>query len=162
MDLHDLGISLHMHQDEARMILGGQAQEPGIQAERADVVDDIGAVIKGGLSDLEFCRVHGDQGLGRFPQSGYHGDDASDLLFGGDGVGTGPGAFSADVDDVRAVGEKSQAVVDGLLGLLIEAAVIKRIGRDVDNAYDPGLAAETVCLVFDPEGVFFPHLLHFC
>lgn len=79
-----------MHQDEACVVPGCQAQKPGVQADRTDVVNDIGAVVEGGLGHLEFHRVHGDQGLAGFPQAGDYGDDAADLFFGRHWVGAGP------------------------------------------------------------------------
>ena len=55
---------------------------------------------------------------------------------GGTGAAPGPGAFAADIDDVRAIGRHGQAGRDGVSRIGPAAAVAETVRRDVEDAHD--------------------------
>ncbi len=52
------------------------------------------------------------------------------------------GRLGAEVEQVGALVEQLEAVLDGALGIEKQAAVAERIGRDVDDAHDQRPSAE--------------------
>ncbi len=140
--LHRRRRALHVHEDGPRAGAGHDAGHGRVEAEGADVVDDVGPGVEGGPGHGGLGRVDGDEGPALAAQAGDDRDDAGGLLGLGHGPGAGAGALAPDVDDVGAFGDERQAVGDGPGGIGVPAAVRERIGGDVDDAHEPGPGAE--------------------
>ena len=66
--------------------LGDDGAHVGVPGEAADVVDDFGSGVERGAGDGRFIGVDGEDGLGTLAAQGFeHGEDAVELLLGGDG-----------------------------------------------------------------------------
>ena len=74
---------------------------------------------------------HGD--LRRQPLD--HRQHAAQLFVGVDRLGIRPRAFAADVEQVGAVGDQLQCMLDGRIGVEKLPAVGKAVGRDIDDAH---------------------------
>ena len=107
--------------------------------QRGDVVDHAGSGSHRGAHDSAIAGINRDQHA-RPGQSLHHGDHAPELLLHGDGGGTGPRGFTADVDDVGAVGTQPEPVRDRRGRLDELPAVRKAVRGDVDHAHDQGPA----------------------
>ncbi len=136
--LHGARLALHVHQHDLAAQFGGDYRTVGICAQCADIVPHCG-------SDRDRCTGHG--GLervdadGAFPSGAKAGDDRQDpreLLGLIDRIGARPGAFAADVQNVRALLDQSQAVGDRGLDRPQPATVREAVGRDVDDAHHAG------------------------
>ena len=143
-----------MHEDGAAEALGHGCAHHGVPGEAADIVDDFDPGLDGVTGDRGFVGVDGENGAGALFFDGLDdGQDAVELLLGGDGSGqggsvagrggcAGAGGFSANVEDVGALVEQFEAVGGSGFGIEIEASVGKGIGRDVEHAHDEGALAE--------------------
>ena len=79
----------------------------------------------------------------RLPAQGFDDrDDPPQLLGLGDRERAGAGALPADVEDVRALGGEREAAVDRLSGVEVAPAVGEGVGRDVEDAHEPGARTE--------------------
>ena len=141
--LHRLRRALHVHRADAgagarrraaaspgrpcRPVTSLMISAPASMAPRGD----------GGLA-----RVDRDRHVGLLGEALDDRQDAAQLFVGVDRLGVGPRAFAADVEDVGAVGDQPQGVVDGRLRVEKLAAVGKAVGRDVDDAHQQRAAAE--------------------
>ena len=63
-------------------------------------------------------------------------DDPGQLLVGGDRARARAGGLAADVDHVGALGGHGEAVGDGVLEGVVEAAVGEGVRRDVEDPHD--------------------------
>ena len=80
------------------------------------------------------------------------GDDAAELLVGGDPLRAGPGGLTADVDEVGAGSNLCQGVGHGDVDIDEPAAVGEGVRRDVEHRHDQG-APNTGQRVGQPERV---------
>ena len=107
----------------------------GVGEAAADVVDEGGAGREGLLGDGGAHGVHGDgDALGGEPAD--DGDDALELLRLVDAGGAGAGGLAADVDQVGALGDQVEAVLDGGRRVEPAAAVGEGVGGDVHDPHD--------------------------
>lgn len=140
--LHGGGGAAHVHDDEAGVGFGGELDHAGIASEAGDVVDDVRPGGEGGAGDGGFHGVDGQQGAGLAADAFEDGNDAADFFLGRDGLGTGAGGLAPDVEDVGALGEETQSVLDGAAGVKEMATVGEGVGGDVDDAHDEGSGAD--------------------
>ena len=137
-----------MHQDGATGVSGDGGGHGGVPGEAADIIDDFGSGMEGAAGDGGFVCVDGEDGVrALLPDRFDDGQDAVDLLLGGDGSGkrgslagcggrAGAGGFAADIEDVGTFIEKRQSVGDGGLGREKLASVGEGIRGDVEHAHD--------------------------
>ena len=111
-----------MHQHHRHAALGDQRHQGRIVLQRRHVVDDACAGIEAGARHRGAARVdrHHDFALG---ETRDHGQDALQLLVGFDRPRAGTGQLAADIDDVGALRNETQAIIDGLRWFEAFAAV---------------------------------------
>ncbi len=154
--LHRPGRALHVHEDDGG---AGAGHDPGhlrVGAERARVVDDVGAGVERGAGHAGLRRVDRDEDLGPLPQPPEDRKDPPQLLLLRDGQGARPRALAADVEDVRAGAGQREGVLDGPLGVEVGPAVGKGIGGDIDDAHEPGRRAEVIAPASDLQRLRSP------
>ncbi len=121
------------------MPLGAEAQHPGVVSGCTDIIDNVGPGVQGGPGRGGVARVDADRHLYALgPQRADHRQDPGLLLLRGHGRSTGSRAFSADVEDVCAIGDQLQAMLKRGLNRIMAAAVRKAVGRYIDDAHDQG------------------------
>ena len=130
--LDDVGVGRHdvlllrpalpVHQHHRRAALGDQRHQGRIVLQRRHVVDDACAGIEAGARHGGAAGVdrHHDSALG---QALDHGQDALQFFVGIDRPRAGPRRLAADIDDVGALRNETQAIVDGLRWFEAFAAV---------------------------------------
>jgi len=123
--VHDHVRSLRLRHEPGHVRVGQPA---------ADVVHQGGSGVQGGFRDGRPHGVHADEGAGA-DEGGDDRDYPAQFLFGADPLGTRAGGFTADVDDVRALGDELQAMGDRGARVLPLTAVGERVGRDVDHSH---------------------------
>ena len=172
--VHGLGRADAMHHHVGDVVFADVRQHLVVEKSARDVVDEVGAFVDAGFSDIFPERVDGNQSVGEGLSDGFQdGDDALHFLaLGGNGV-VGPCGTTADVDEVGAVGNHLFAMVQGLARLVETPTVGKRVRRDVKDAHD-GRAVEKYGFVLSIEfqhGAFLAKLhiflkmasdAHFC
>jgi len=111
-----------VHQHHRRAALGDQRDQGRIVLQCRDVVDDACAGVETGARHGGTAGVdrHHDSTLG---QALDHGQDALQLFVGIDRPRTGARRLAADIDDVGALRNETQAIVDGLRGFQAFAAI---------------------------------------
>ena len=124
-----------MHDDEGDAGVGDGRDHRGVGEAAADVVDEGRAGGEGLLGDGGAHGVDGDgDALGG--QAADDGDDPAQFLVLVDPGGAGAGGLAADVDEVGALGDEVEAVLDGGRGVEPAAAVGEGVGGDVDDSHD--------------------------
>lgn len=126
-----------VHEDIRHLELCDGGKHGFVKLSAADVVDDVGAGGDGRFSHGSPAGVDRDYGVGELLADGEEvrlegggfvgGRGESDSRLGGDGT---------DVDDVGASLEEFVTVGYGFLGRGVEAAVVERVGADVEDAHD--------------------------
>ena len=118
-----------MHEYGSAGVGGEGGGHGGVPGEAADIVDDFGSGVEGAAGDGGFIGVDGEDGVGALPPDGLDdGQNAVDLLLGGDGSGergslggggggAGTGGFAADIENVGAFVEQRDGMGDGGLGI---------------------------------------------
>ena len=140
--LHGLGGALHVHEDDAGAMLGGERCHGGIVTEGGDIVDDVGAGVEGGFGYGGFGGIDGDELVGVFLAEGFDdGLGALYLFFCGYGLCAGAGGFSANVDDVGSVLNEGFGVLDGGGDGVVLSAVGEGVGGGVEDAHEEGVIA---------------------
>src|SRR6185437_3435082 len=131
-----LGLAAAVHQHRRHTAPGQQRQHRLIVAQGRYVVDDAGAGIEAGPRDLGPAGIdrHHDIALGEFANDPQ---DAAQLLVDRRGSGARPCRLAADVDDVGALRNETQAIVDGLRRVEAFAAVGKVVRRHIHDRHHP-------------------------
>ncbi len=144
-----VGAAAGVHEDDAALQIGAGLGHGEIPFEAGDVVDDFGAGGDGGASGFGFICINREHRFGTVAENGFDdGEDAVLLLLGADGIvgaeflGAGAGGFAADVDEVGALIEHGEGVLDGGVRVEKRAAIGERVGGDVEDAHDEGALAE--------------------
>lgn len=128
-----------VHDDEGGAGVGDHGDHAGVGETAADIVDERGARREGLLGDGGAHGVDGDRdALGGEPPD--HGDDALEFLGLVHSRGTGAGGLPADVDQVGALSDQVEAVLDGGRRVEPAAAVGEGVGRHVHDAHDRAAA----------------------
>jgi hypothetical protein len=134
--LHGRGPVERVHEHVACVLLGDDRPEFRVPAARADVVDDFGSLFKDSLGDRALPRIDGEGNLEAALQAAHDGKNAGQLDFRTDRRGTGPGRLASNIEEVGALGLQFQRAIECGLGIEVDAAIGKRIGRDVEDAHD--------------------------
>lgn len=135
--LHVVGCAAVVHQDVRHLEFGDGFEHSGVEVAASDIVDHIGA-----REDRVACRqgeagVDRDDGLREgLADEAYGMDEALRLDVGAQQGGAGASRDHADVDDVGALVEELTGASQQLVVVEIAAAVIERVGRDVEDAHD--------------------------
>ncbi len=125
-----------VHQDDGRAAVSNDTGHVGIEAEGADVVDDIGTGLEGLARDFGFVGVDGDGDVALRAESLDERDGALEFFGEADALCAGACGFAADVDDVGAGLDQLQGVFE--CGGVFDkpAAVGEGIGRGVDDSHE--------------------------
>jgi 2-haloacid dehalogenase len=134
--LHGAWIALRVHQDDGRAKFRSGFDRAIVEAQRRDIVDDVGSGRDGGTHDFGLAGVDGDQRVHGIAKRLDHGHHPRNLLLHGHGFRTRACRLAADIDDIRAVGCQLHAVPDGGLRVGQQAPVGEAVGRDVDDTHD--------------------------
>src|SRR5262245_34607920 len=125
-----------VHQHDRNGPFGEQWQHVRVVAQRRDVVDDARAGIE------TRPRNGGAAGVDRYQnvvpgQPRHHRQHPAQFLLGRGGDRARPRRLAADIDDVGALRNKTQAIVDGLRWIKMLSAVGKGVGCDVEDRHHP-------------------------
>ena len=134
--LHGLRLAAHMHEHDLAAQFGGGRQTVGREAEGRHIVPDRRPGRDGGAGDFGFHGVDADRAGPVAAQTLDDRNSAGDFLGGIDRFGPRPGAFTADVEDVRALFDQRQTVRHRRLDRGQPAAVREAVRRDIDDAHD--------------------------
>jgi len=142
-DLHGFGAALHVHDDDAAIAIAGEGFHLWVGGQAADIIEDMGAGVEGGMGDSGFHGIDAEEGIGDlFAQAVDDGEDSADFLVSVDWGGAWAGAFAADVDDVSAFGGEFDAADDGGLGIEPLAAIGEGVRGDIEDAHDGGAVSQ--------------------
>ena len=130
-----------MHQDQGSAVAAGDVGHSRVEAQSAHVVDDTSARLDRLLRYLGFRGVDRNGcPLSQLPklrgQPSNHGQDAAELFFRRNGLRSRTRGFAAHVDPVRSLSRHLETVLNGSVGVEVDAAVRKRIRRHVQHAHD--------------------------
>jgi len=114
----------------------------GISLQSGDVVDQVRSSPKRTLGHPWLARVDGKRDLNQVCQRGQNRDHAVDLLGSLNRSRARSGAFSADVEEIRAVGDHLTTQSDRLVDSSIHAIARERIRGDVDNSHYQGAVTD--------------------
>ena len=131
-----------MHQDQGGAGVCDDRGEIGVVLQATDVVDDRCARGHGLPGDRGFVRVDRHRHATVTRQCCDHRQHASQFLAGVDGLGAGPRRLAANVQNVGAVGNHLQAIVDCSRGVESPSAVGEGVRRDVDDPHDERAATQ--------------------
>src|SRR6266851_3709683 len=144
--LDDVGVSRNnvlvlrpaaaVHQHDRYPAPSDQRQQLRIILERRDVVHDPRAGIQAGTRHRGTARVDGDDGVA-LGQALDDRQDALQFLIRCGRPRAGARGLATDIDDVGALRNKTQAIVDGLRGVEVLSAVGEGIGCDVQDRHQP-------------------------
>jgi len=134
--LHGLGRALHVHGTNGGLGFGGESWHGWVAFEAGDVVDDFCPGFDSSFSNFGFGGVDRYREINTAGEGFDDGDDTVEFLLSGDGIGMGPSAFAADVEDVCAVVGQLEGLLNRCLGREELTAVGKTIGSDVDDAHE--------------------------
>ena len=135
--LHGPGVSLHVHQNDARLAARQHTHGAGISSESADIVDDRRSRLSCGPHD------HGAPGIDRDSDAAARKllDDRNDppqLLLDRDRLRAGPRRLATHVNDIRARCMQRQSSRNRRGRRISITAIREAIGGDVDNRHDAG------------------------
>src|SRR5690606_29486577 len=137
--LHRRGLALHVHQADRHAELR-RGIERAVAAQCTHVVDQSGAGGHGGAHDLGLGRVDRDRHRATARERLDHRHDARDLIARVDRRRPRARRLATDVEQVGALGDEAQAMLDSAPCIEEFAAVRERIGGHVDDAGDAGPA----------------------
>src|SRR5262249_28256282 len=112
---------------------GDDACEPGVTAQRRDVVHELGSELERAGGDLRLRGVDRHRSAFERLEHRYY---ASQLLLRRDGVCARPGRLATDVHDPGTLVELLPRGSHGGAGLEIDPAVRERVRSHVDDAHD--------------------------
>ena len=142
------GQAARVHDDDAATGGGERGSHGGVPEQAGDVVDNFGTVVERGLGGGCAVGVDGNDGAGTCAKDGAeHREDAALLFLPADGVGrergcAGTGGFPAEVEQVRAVVEELEGVIEGGSRRGVPAAVGETVRREIDDAGEQRAPAE--------------------
>ncbi len=134
--LHRCWITLHVHQNNERVGACCDTGHSLIEAQRTDIVDDPGAVVKRFFGDLRFGRVDRDGNSTSLADSFDDGDHAICLGLGGDRLRTRARRFTAHINDIRTLVDHPKSVFDGVFVPEETVAIVERVRCHVYDSHD--------------------------
>ena len=137
-----------MHQHGARSRFPQQIRHHiEIAFKAAHVVHNHGSRLDSRYGDRPFARVDADRNIRLPAQFFYHGNDAAHLFIRRHRRVAWPCRFTADIQNLRAIRDHFQAVLDRYVHIHIPPAVRKRIRRHVQDSHDARTAVAQDFLV---------------
>src|SRR5262249_40882837 len=107
------------------------------------VVDDMSPGIEGGTGHLGFGGVDRDQYGGPFRQLRDEGYNTAQFVLGRHWHGTRAGRFASDINNVGAVFDQAQRVLERGATVKEPSTIGKAVGRDIHDAHEPGQWSKT-------------------
>ena len=132
-----------MHQQGTGTLLGENGGHLSIPKQAGDIVDDLRAFAERGTRRGRMVGIDRDDSLRtRLQQGPQHGQDAR-LLFGRiDGRCVGPGGFPAKIEQVGALIEQCERVVEGVRRGEIALPIGKAVRGNVEDTHEQSAAAQ--------------------
>ncbi len=140
--IHLGGASAVVHQHERSAGARDDRREVGVVLQATDVVDDRCARGHGVACDRGLVGVDRHRHATVTRQRCDDRQHASQFLAGVDGLGAGPRRLAANIQNVGAVGNHLQAIVDCSRGVESPSAVGEGVRRDVDDPHDERAATQ--------------------
>ena len=147
MGLHGLRRAGHVHDDEARLGVSGDARHGGIATQTGDVVDDVSPGIQRSTGDGGLHGIDGDQSLRLGTHGADHRQHAAEFLGFIHGFSAWAGGFTADVQNVRPFREQREGMLHGAARIIEAATIREAVRSDVDNAHDETAMGEIEIVV---------------
>src|SRR5690606_16170907 len=133
--LHVMAVPPPVHHHVGDASGGDHARHGRVCQAAADVVHQLGPHFEGGLRDLGAHGVDADRNV-LCDERLYDGHHATQFLVPRHTLRSRTGGLAADVDDVGALRDQVEPVLDGLVRIEPGPAVGEGVGGDVDHAHD--------------------------
>ncbi len=138
--LHRGGRALHVHHDVGRSGVRNDLPHVWIGVAAGDVIDEVGAGIQRPARHRGVKGVDAEQGVRvGVSQGGQDGREARPFFVRADLLGTGPRRLGSEIEHVGPFTKHPLGLGDRAPRVVPRPAIVKRIGREVEDAHHPSL-----------------------